>query len=68
MHLLESVFQHRAISFQQKFLIDVHGVVGVDTEEVGVVGRVVDFAHAQAIGHGRNSMFMGIGDDVRCVE
>ena len=68
MHLLEPVLEHGAVTFPEEIFVDVDVIVRVNSQEVGVVGRMVDLAHAQAIGHDRNSMFVGIRDDVRCVE
>lgn len=53
MHFLKAVFQHGPVFLDQQFSIDVYPVVRIDPHEVRVMGTVVDFAQADAIGDDR---------------
>ena len=64
MHLLEAMLEHWAVFFLQELLVDENAMVRIYSQEVGVVGRVVDFAHAEAIAHGGDSAFVGVGNYV----
>ena len=43
------MFEHRAVYFLKNVFTDVNFVVRVDSNDVDVVGRVVDLAQAQAV-------------------
>ena len=47
---LEAVLQHGTILFKQEVSVDVGLIVGINVEEVAVVGAVVDLAQAQPVG------------------
>ena len=68
MHLLEPVLEHGAIAFLEKIFVDVNSVGRVNAEEVCVVGRVVDLAHAQAVGNCGEATFVAVGQDVGRVQ
>ena len=68
MHFLQTVLEHRSVSFVEELLVDVNPIVCVDTHKVCVVSRVVDLAHAQSIWNGRYALCVSVGENVSGVK
>ena len=62
-------FKHLAVVLIQKTVRNVHAIVGVDANQVGVEGGVMDLRQRWSIGHnGVSHLLVGVGNDVCGVE
>ncbi len=53
----------------QEFFRDVEAVIGIDADQVGIEGRVVDLGERDAVGHDRLSVTgVAVGNDVRRIQ
>ena len=68
MTLLQAILQHRSIHLIQQVGLNLHDEVRANTENVAVVGSVMDLAQRQAITHRSQPAFMAVRDDVRRVQ
>ncbi len=64
MHVLEAVSQHGTVDLVQNVLAHLDPVVQPDTDDAGVVGRVVDLEHGEAVRDDRLAA-LGVRLDVR---
>ena len=62
------MLQHRPVDLLQQIRADLDDEIGPDTEDVAVVGGVMDLAEGQAIAHGGNTRLLTVRDDVRGVK
>src|SRR3712207_2659018 len=67
-HGLQPVLEHRAIDLFENVPTNVNNQVRPHTEDVSVVGGVVDLAERDPIRDDRQSLLVGISDDVRRIE
>ena len=62
-------FEERAIVDFEQPIGDVNSVIGVDADQMGVEGRVMEFRQRQTIRHDRlPKLLVGIYDDVGRIE
>lgn len=61
---LESGAKHRTVDFVAEAASDVDDAAWVDAEKVSVVSEVVDRAECEAINHRRDTVWIGVLDDV----
>ncbi len=52
-HFFDAVLKHWTVFFGKDVRSDMDGVVGVDANDIDVVGRVVDLAQTQPVGDRR---------------
>ena len=62
------MLEHRSIYFLQDVIPDMSPRVGIDAENVGVVGPMVNLAHSQPIRHHGFTLRVTISKDVRSVK
>jgi len=67
-HLLEPVFEHRAVNFVEQSLIDPDHEARGDPQEVPVEGCVVNLAQGHSIGYDGVATYLAVTDDVGGVE
>jgi hypothetical protein len=56
--------EHRSVGFVDQPAGDVHGVVGIDPEQVAVEGEAVDHAEREAVDNSRDALGLDVRDDV----
>ncbi len=67
-HLLQPVQEHRAVPFIADVATDNNHEVRSDTEDVLVIGSVVDLAERKSVRHDGETPRMSVRQDVRRVE
>ena len=68
LELFEGV-EHRTVALREKTLGDVHAIVRIDADQVGVERGMVDLGQRQAVGHDRLAQqFVPVGNDMRRIE
>lgn len=68
MKMLQAVREHRPVDLVQEPCVDVHRAVGVDAEQIAVVGQVMDCAQREAVDHCCAAERVTVLDDVRRLE
>ena len=67
-HILDPVAKHWTVDLNQHFFIDVHNVVGSNSQDVGVKGRVMNLAQSESVWHYRLPTLVLVAQDMRGIE
>src|SRR4051794_34955721 len=65
---LETLAEHWTVPLREQATRNVNDAVGVDPEEVAVVGEMVDRAEGEAVDDRGDAFGLGVFDDVGCLD
>ncbi len=63
-HFLKAMLEHRAVYLIKDILPDFHNIVGIDCQQEGIVGGMMEAAEGKTIINPCLPQWIGIGDDM----